>query len=316
MVSQNNSALSIVFILLGMSIFSIQDVLIRLLSDDVSTFQILFTRSVIGTSLLAMYLKYMKIPIIFNSQYPTLTIIRTTLFLFGFALFYVGLANLSLAIATALFFTSPFFVTVLSKIFLKEVIGIRRWLTVIIGFIGVIIIADPSSNGFNYYMILPILCSVCYASAMLIIKITSEKDSAYSQTFHFYIMAMILCPICSLVGSFFGFHDPNNKVLDFLFRPWSYGLDTHTLLMIFIGVTAAAAFVFTISAYRIGKPFVVAPFEYVLLVWAVIYGRLIWGEVIPTQSWYGIALIVGGGIYIFYREKVNNQKLAIDKPLR
>lgn len=316
MASQNNTVLSIVFILIGMSIFSLQDVMIRLISDDVSTFQILFTRSVVGSLLLILFLKFRKIPIIFRTQYLFLTIVRTFIFLFGFVLFYIGLANLSLAIATALFFTSPFFVTVLSKIFLNEVIGIRRWLTVAFGFIGVVIIADPSTNGFNYFMIFPILCSICYASAMLIIKVTSEEDTVYSQTFHFYLMAMFLCPICAFMGNIFNLHDPNNQVLDFMFRPWSYGLNQTTLIMLFIGLTAVMAFVLVISAYRIGKPFVVAPFEYILLVWAVIYGRIIWGEIIPTQSWIGMFIIVAGGIYIFYREKVNNQKLSIDKPLR
>ena len=87
-------------------------------------------------------------------------------------------------------------------------------------------------------------------------------------------------------------------------------------LMILIGITAVIAFVFTISAYRFGKPFIVAPFEYILLVWAIIYGWMIWGEVISLKSWIGITIIVVGGIYIFYREKINEQELSIDKPIR
>ena len=146
----SDNTLSIVCILIGMTIFSLQDVLIRILSDEISAFQILFIRSIVGTSLLCIYLRHMKIPIIFSSYYPMLTTLRTILFLLGFALFYVALANMPFAIATSLFFTSPFFVTVLSKFFLKEDIGIRRWLTVGFGFIGVIIIVNPNLNGFNY----------------------------------------------------------------------------------------------------------------------------------------------------------------------
>jgi drug/metabolite transporter (DMT)-like permease len=100
----NNNTLAILCILTGMSVFSIQDVLIRIISDEISAFQILFTRSIIGSSLLCLYLKYKNIPIIFSSQYPVLTIIRAIIFLLGFTLFYVALANIPFAIATSLFF--------------------------------------------------------------------------------------------------------------------------------------------------------------------------------------------------------------------
>ena len=312
----DNNLLSIICILIGMTIFSIQDVLIRVLSNEVSTFQILFTRSIVGSILLIAYLKVRNIKIIFSTHYFYLTLFRATIFLFGFALFYVGLVNLSFAIATSLFFTAPFFVTILSKVFLKEDIGLRRWLTVGFGFFGVLVIANPLAGDFNYYMIFPVLCALTYAGAMVIIKITSDKDNVYSQTFHFYFMAMILCPICALIGNIFNFHDPNNKVTDFMFRPWAYNFDINLILMILVGLTAVIAFVFTISAYRLGKPYIVAPFEYILLVWAVIYGRLIWGETISSQSWIGIFIIVIGGIYIFYRERVNDQVLATDQTIR
>lgn len=312
----SDNTLSIICILIGMTVFSLQDVLIRVLSDEISAFQILFTRSIIGISLLCIYLKYKKIPIIFTSYYPALTILRTVLFLLGFALFYVALANLPFAIATSLFFTSPFFVTVLSKFFLKEDIGIRRWLTVGFGFIGVIIIVNPTLDEFNYYMLMPVICALAYASAMIMIKLTSDKDSVYSQTFHFYLTAMILCPIFSLLGASLGFHTVENKALDFMFRSWDFSINNNMFIMIAIGTTAVVAFVFTLNAYRLGKPYIVAPFEYILLVWAIIYGRLIWGEVITLQSYLGMAIIVAGGIYIFYREKVNEQNLSIDKPLR
>ena len=77
----NNNTLAILCILTGMSVFSIQDVLIRFISDEISAFKILFTRSIIGSSLLCLYLKYKNIPIIFSSQYPILTTIRAIIFL-------------------------------------------------------------------------------------------------------------------------------------------------------------------------------------------------------------------------------------------
>ena len=66
-------------------------------------------------------------------------------------------------------------------------------------------------------------------------------DNVYSQTFHFYFMAMILCPICALIGNMFNFHDPNNQVTDFMFRPWSYSFDMTLVLMVLVGLTAVIA---------------------------------------------------------------------------
>ena len=94
---------------------------------------------------------------------------------------------------------------------------------------------------------------MCYAGAMIIIKVTSDKDNVYAQTFHFYFTAMILCPISALIGNMYNLHDPSNQITDFLFRSWAYNFDLNLVLMILVGLTAVIAFVFTISAYRFRK---------------------------------------------------------------
>ena len=87
-----------------------------------------------------------------------------------------------LATANALFFCSPFLITIFAKFILKEQVGIRRWTAVIIGFVGVMIILNPDFSNFDYLSTLPILCAFCYALSMIIIKKTSEKDNVYSQS--------------------------------------------------------------------------------------------------------------------------------------
>ena len=91
MLKENNS-LAIFYIIAGMTVFSVQDTLVRILSSEVSILQIMFLRSVVGLSILFLYLKVRKIPIIFSSQYPLLTVIRAILFMFAFLFYYVGLA--------------------------------------------------------------------------------------------------------------------------------------------------------------------------------------------------------------------------------
>jgi len=315
MVKENNS-LAILYIIAGMTVFSVQDTLVRILSSEVSILQIMFLRSVVGLSILFLYLKVRKIPIIFSSQYPVLTVIRAILFMFAFLFYYIGLAYLPYAVTTALFFTTPFFITILSKIFLKENIGFIRLLTIIFGFIGVVIIANPTFDSFNIFMIFPILCAFGYSASMIIIKMTSEKDTVYSQTFHVYLATLLFAPFVTYLGSTFDSSIGDNKVLNFVFRSWELNLHTQYFLIFVIGVCVVAGFLLIFNAYRVGKPFVIAPFEYTILLWSIFYGWLIWDESVTARSWIGMAMIVTAGIYLFYRERVNEQEITMDQPLR
>jgi len=315
MVKENNS-LAIFYIIAGMTVFSVQDTLVRILSSEVSILQIMFLRSVVGLSILFLYLKVRKIPIIFSSQYPVLTVIRAILFMFAFLFYYVGLAYLPYAVTTALFFTTPFFITILSKIFLKENIGFIRLLTIIFGFIGVVIIANPTVDSFNIFMIFPILCAFGYSASMIIIKMTSEKDSVYSQTFHVYLATLLFAPFVTYLGSTFSSSIEDNNVLNFVFRSWELNLHTQYFLIFVVGVCVVAGFLLIFNAYRVGKPFVIAPFEYTILLWSIFYGWLIWDESVTARSWIGMAMIVAAGIYLFYRERVNEQEITVDQPLR
>ena len=315
MLKENNS-LAIFYIIAGMTVFSVQDTLVRILSSEVSILQIMFLRSVVGLSILFLYLKVRKIPIIFSSQYPFLTVIRAILFMFAFLFYYVGLAYLPYAVTTALFFTTPFFITILSKIFLKENIGFIRLLTIIFGFIGVVIIANPTVDSFNIFMIFPILCAFGYSASMIIIKMTSEKDSVYSQTFHVYLATLLFAPLVTYLGSTFDSSIGDNKVLNFVFRSWELNLHTQYFLIFVIGICVVAGFLLIFNAYRVGKPFVIAPFEYTILLWSIFYGWLIWDESVTARSWIGMAMIVTAGIYLFYRERVNEQEITMDQPLR
>ena len=315
MLKENNS-LAIFYIIAGMTVFSVQDTLVRILSSEVSILQIMFLRSVVGLSILFLYLKARKIPIIFSSQYPVLTVIRAILFMFAFLFYYIGLAYLPYAVTTALFFTTPFFITILSKIFLKENIGFIRLLTIIFGFIGVVIIANPTVDSFNIFMIFPILCAFGYSASMIIIKMTSEKDSVYSQTFHVYLATLLFAPLVTYLGSTFDSSIGDNQVLNFVFRPWELYLHTQYFLIFVVGICVVAGFLLIFNAYRVGKPFVIAPFEYTILLWSIFYGWLIWDESVTARSWIGMAMIVTAGIYLFYRERVNEQEITMDQPLR
>ena len=313
---KENNSLAIIYILLGMTVFSIQDTLVRVMSSEISILQVLFVRSFVAFIFLYLILRLRNIPLIYSTSYPFLTILRSLLFIFAFLAYYIGLAKLDYAVCTALFFTTPFFMTIFSKIFLKEQIGLRRILIIIFGFFGVILIMNPTIESFNYYMILPILCALGYSASMIILKLTSEKDNVYSQAVHVYIITIIVSPLIFYIGGIYDEKNMNNGVIELIFKPWMMELSFSMYLLFLCGLLVVAGFLFIFSAYRIGKPFVIAPFEYTLLLWSIIYGKLIWDEDITKEAWIGMLIIVISGIYIFHRERINNQKIAAEQQHR
>ena len=313
---KNNNPKGIILILLGMFVFSIQDSIMKYIFSFVSLYEIYLIRTLVSFVIILLFLKIAKKPIIFKTQYPLLTFCRIILFFFGFSTFYISLTVLPLITATALFFVTPFLITIFAKFFLKEQIGPRRWLAVIIGFIGVYVILNPDFNNFDYMSLTPIVCAFCYSISIIIIKITSEKDSVYTQTFTFYFGAIIISVIF-----YFMFGDGQYNTIDhpasqFIFREWFSDLENSMLLMIATGFTASVAFLLLFSAYRIASPAVISPFEYSILVWSSLSGWFFFNEIPDLKTIIGIILIVCGGIYIFIREKAKDQFIVTEKPLR
>ena len=313
---KNNNPKGILFILLAMLVFSVQDSIMKYIYNFVSLYEVYLIRTLVSLTLILLFLKLTRKPIIFKTQYPLLTFCRVILFFFGFSFFYVSLTVLPLGTATALFFVTPFLITIFAKFFLKEKIGPRRWSAVIIGFIGVYVILNPDFSNFDYLSLTPIACAFCYSLSMIIIKITSEKDNVYTQTFTFYIGAIIISLIFYFIIGDGHYNTIDHPASQFIFREWFYNLENSILLMIATGFTASLAFVFIFSAYRIASPAVVSPFEYSILLWSSLSGWFFFNEIPDLKTVVGMILIVFGGIYIFIREKVQDQPIVTEKPLR
>jgi len=314
--TQNNNPKGIVFILIAMIVFSVQDGIMKHIYNFVSLYEIYLIRTVVSFVLILLFLIITKKPIVFKSQYPLLTFTRVILFFFGFSSFYVSLTVLPLGTATALFFVTPFLITIFAHFFLKEEIGLRRWSAVVVGFIGVYVTLNPDFSNFNYLSLLPILCALCYSLSMIIIKKTSDKDSVYTQTFTFYIGAIIISIIFYFIIGDGQYNVSDHPASQFIFREWFVDFNSNILLMTATGVTATIAFLFLFTAYSIASPAVVSPFEYSILFWSPLVGWLFFEEIPSLNTAIGILIIVSSGIYIFIREKAQNQSIATEKPLR
>jgi len=299
-----------------MFIVSFQDVTMKYINNSVSLYEVYFMRTLISFIIIFCYLKITNKPIIFSTHYPLLTFIRVILFFLGFSSFYISLTIMPLATATALFFASPFLITIFAIFILKEQVGPRRWLAVIVGFIGVYVILNPNFSNFDYLSLTPVFTAFCYALSMIILKKTSDEDDLYSQMFHFYILAMVISIIFYFYMGDGKFDNIDHPASQFIFRKWFDNLEFSLPYMIFIGVIGASAFLCIFTAYRIASPADVSPYEYSILVWASLNGWFFFDEIPNVRTIAGMILIVCGGIYIFIREKAQDQSIATEKPLR
>jgi len=316
MSKKNNNPRGIILILIAMMVFSVQDGIMKHIFNFVSLYEVYLIRTLVSFGLILTFLKLKNKKIVFKTQYPLLTFCRVILFFFGFSSFYISLTVLPLGFATALFFVTPFLITIFAHFFLKEEIGIRRWSAVVVGFIGVYITLNPDFNNFNYLSLLPILCAFCYSLSMIIIKKTSEKDSVYTQTFTFYFGAIIFSTIFYFLIGDGQYNTSDHPASQFIFREWFVDLESSILFMATTGLTATVAFLLLFTAYSIASPAVVSPFEYSILLWSPLIGWIYFNEIPSLNTVIGILIIVSSGIYIFMREKAQEQLIATEKPLR
>lgn len=301
----------IYLILLGMLFFSIQDVLVRQVSDYASLTQIMFIRGIFGGLILLFFLKLTKRSISFSSSYPLLAISRVLLFFTGFLCFYFALGKMELAEATSLFFITPLFITILSKFIFKSQIGAYRICAIIVGFLGVLFIVKPNPDGFNKIALLPIFTAFTYSVSMMIAKYTREKDSIFQQMLHVYFGSAVLAFVAWLIIPLIEFEPSQAKNLEFLIRDWSIYNSSVLLMLLGIAVIGSSGMLLLTSAYRVGSPPVIAPFEYIILIFAIGNGFFFFSEIPDIYSILGMLLIIGSGFFIFIREGVKKESVAL-----
>lgn len=312
----NQNTKGIFFIMTGMAFFSIQDSLIKFIFEDIALFELYFGRTLIQAIFLLCFVIITKKSIPLKTHYPFLTMVRVVCFFFGFSFFYISLTFMTLAMTSALFFSCPFFMSMFAKFFLKEKIGIRRWSAIVVGFIGVLIVLNPTLEDFNFFKLAPVACALCYSISMTITKLTSDKDNVYTQMTHLYVGAIgisILFFIFTGKGQFNTFSDPT---FQFIFREWFSNPTYAWPYIIGMGVVAAVSFYCVFSAYSIASPSAVSLFEYSLIIWAIIIGYVLFKDIPTPRTFLGVSLIIGAGVYIYLREKAKDQMIATDTPNR
>ena len=188
----------ILFILIGMTISSVQDTLIKLLSDDLSIFQIQFFRSLVGIGVIVLFQITLRQPLIVTTAYPALSLLRGIMFFGAYSLFYFAQSKIPIANATVLYLANPFFTTLIAILIFKSQVGFKHWLIIIFGFFGVVLIYQPNTKVFNVYYLLPILVALLYSLIVTKTKLTPNKDTLFQQLFYTYLVTVFLSGLLGL----------------------------------------------------------------------------------------------------------------------
>jgi drug/metabolite transporter (DMT)-like permease len=290
----------------GVTVFSIQDVVIKLLSGDYPVFEIVFVRSVVAVLPLLIFVLPGGL-VRLRPQRPAVHLARALMMFASYGCYYLALAALSLPQTVSLFYSAPLFMTALSMPLLGERVGIRRWSAVIVGFAGVLVMLQPEGASASLAAALALGSAVTYALSALMTRRLGTTDSAEAMAFSATVIYIAASAAAGIVFGGGRFAATDNPSLAFLLRAWDLPAPSDLALMALCGFIAAAGFYLLGQAYRTAPAAVVAPFEYASLPWAVLWGYAVWGTVPRLRLWLGIALVVGSGLYLLRREALRNR---------
>lgn len=311
----DNRALGIAALLLAIVVLTAQDAFIKSISGDYPLHQIVLVRAVVALLLVALVVRLEGGLAVLKSATPGLQALRGLLIVAANSFFFLGLAALPLAEAVAIFFIAPVFITALAAPVLGERIGIFRWSAVGIGFLGVLVIVQPGTNAFRPEAFFPVCAALAYALMQMLTRRLGVTSRASALAFYIQIAFLLVSATVGLTVGDGRYAGSGHASLEFLLRAWSWPPAPHLALMILIGALSAVGSYMMSQAYRKAEAAVVAPFEYCAVPLSVIWGYALFGELPTDSAWIGMAMIVGAGLFLFYREMRHGRPLAVERPM-
>lgn len=270
--------------LLGMFMFSLNDAMGKWLVANYGLGQVVLIRSIAALVILAPFLWNAGLKPIIYAEQPWMQFARVALTTIEVFSFYYAVMYLPLADVMTYWLAAPIYVAAASPLLLGEKVGWRRWCAIAAGFVGVIITLEPSATMFTLPAIISIVGSAAFAFLMLSgrkLRNTPDKTLVFFQLIG-----------AGLAGAAFAVFD---------WKPVSSGFDF--MLLCLLGIVAMAAHMLVNRALKISDAATVAPLQYTLLLWAVVFGWAFFGDLPRRDMIIGAALIVASGLFIFFRER-------------
>jgi drug/metabolite transporter (DMT)-like permease len=291
------------FLVLATLIVSTQSIVIKWMGGDYSVLQIVAIRTLIALPSTLLFFRYEGKRGLPSSGQTRLEYIRGGVLFLSYAAFMMGLAALPLADIEAIRLSSPLMITFFSVVILGEKVGPRRWLALILGFVGVLLIVRPGSASFDLGSIFLLASMLLYSVTVILTRKLRSTDSsatiAYYSSLVYLVAALALAPLPAIVGEVPDAHPS----IAFLIRAWSMPTLLDLLIMLSLGLVWAAWQYCLSRAYSLAPASVIAPFEYVSLPINIMWGFLIFQEVPTLLTLAGAFLTLFSGLYVLYREQ-------------
>lgn len=293
----------ILALVIGIAVFSLQDVILKRLSGDYPLYQAMIIRSLTAVPLLLIIVRWLdgRLTTITTANWGWM-LARGFLNFVAYTAYYLGLAAMPMADTVALFFTAPLFITIAAGLVFKERIGPTTLLALLAGFLGMLMIFNPTASVFDASAMLPVLGALGYAMTQLATRVLGRTETAAAMTFWgnltFLASALALAAVFGS-GAYDGASHPS---LAFLTRGWQDMPYRDLGLFIACGFIASVGLSLLTYAYRVAPSSTVAPFEYSFIIWGVLWGWMFWAQLPTALAWGGIALLIGAGLLVIRAE--------------
>ena len=279
------------WILLAAFLFSIMVTLIKLAGENISVFQILLVRQLVMVLIVApTILKGLpgSLATVRPGLHAARVLLATTAMLTGFT----AVIELPLADATAISFSKTFFLTIFAIIFLSETVGVHRWGATIVGFLGVFLMLQPDGEGFvDPYALMAVISSAAAGMVMITLRILTRTDPPITVlTYQAVFVGLIMLVPAVLT--------------------WQEPTATQWLILVAVGIVSWAAQMCNIRAFRAGEATAIASLDYTRLLYATIFGAVIFSQWPKIETLIGAGIIIAASIYTVVREARKGRELA------
>ena len=288
MLSKNQ--LGFLYMFLSIIGFSLMDVIVKW-SVDYPIGQILFFRGFFGIIFYFFIIPRDRLHNFYQTKRPGLHSLRCLAGLIAIVAIFIALRKLPLATVVSISFAAPIFTTIFSIFLLSEKVGIYRWLAVLVGFIGILIITEPGISELNIYYIFPIIFCLGLSYVAITLRQLSSTEPVWLISLFFSIAITLL---------------------SFLTIPFGWVMPSfnHFIILSLIGVFGGVSNLWLSQSYKYSEVSLVTPLKYLTLVFAIIFGYFIWGEIPTLKTLIGAFLVIISTLIIFKREIYKKKEIT------
>ena len=263
--------------------FASMDATAKYLMKEIGPAQTIWARYTVQAVIVTVFI-LPKINVYGRTNYPKLQFLRSVALMMATTLFFFAFSRLGLAEASAIFNISPVLITLGAFLFLREQIGPRRLIGIIVSLLGALIIIRPGTGVFSIYALLPLGAAIFYSTYSLATRFVGTDESPWTSLFY----SAIFGALCYSIYIAFYWNPMSNNAI---------------LLTIIIGLFGTAGHMCLIKALSIGEASLVAPFIYTNLLFTTTWGFVLFGNLPDFWTIVGALIIVAAGIYVWARDR-------------